>query len=100
MFTNRIRGPRPQMTWRILGYALVDIFGITLLSVGATWFVEKRPMLIHSFPTSMAEAAVSTIGGLVIMIWAVAHVLKELTRQSDAMQEKYARYQAENRHGE
>lgn len=92
---NPIRAPRPRLTLRILGFACADIFGLTTLAIGATWFIDKKPAVLATFPGSMAEAIVCSAGGIVVMTWGVINVLKELSKQAPEMQEKYARYVAD-----
>ena len=94
---NPTRAPRPRLTLRILGYACADIFGLTTLAIGATWFIDKKPTVLASFPTNMLEAGICAIGGLVVMFWGVVHVLQELAKQAPEMQAKYERYAAEKR---
>jgi len=95
MFNNPIRAPRPRLTLRILGFACADIFGLTALAIGATWFIENRPAVLATFPGSMAEAVVCSASGLVLMVWGVVNVLKEMAKQAPEMQEKYTRYVAD-----
>lgn len=89
---NPHRPPRPRLTARIALYALVDVFGLTCLSIGGSWFVAGKGALIQGFPTSMAEAVACTAGGLIVMVWAVAKLLRELAKQGPEMQARYAQY--------
>lgn len=96
MLTNTTRPPRPRLTLRILAYASADIFGLTVLAIGGTWFIDRKPVLLQNTPGSMVEAIVCVLGGLVVMIWAVAHVMQEIAKQAPEMQKRYGRYIAEN----
>lgn len=92
---NPSRSPRPKLTWRIFSYACADIFGLTVLAISATWFIDYRPAVLATFPGNMAEAIVGSVAGFVVMFWGVAHVLRELAKQAPEMQKKYAAYAAE-----
>ena len=86
------RPPRPELTGRIALYALVDVFGLSCVGIGASWFAAGKGAILTNFPTSAAEAVVCTVGGAVIMIWAVARILREISKQGPQMQAKYEAY--------
>ncbi|KAB2920218.1 MAG: hypothetical protein F9K30_16545 [Dechloromonas sp.] len=92
MLNSRLRPPRPRLTGRILFYALADVFGLSCLAIGASWFVERKGAILANFPTSAVEAVACTAGGLVVMFWAVARILRELAKQSPEMKAKYDAY--------
>lgn len=92
MFNSRLRPPRPRLTGRILFYALADVFGLSCVAIGASWFVERKGAILANFPTSVAEAVACTAGGVVVMIWAVARILGELAKQAPEMKAKYDDY--------
>ena len=72
--------PRPQLTAAILLYAVVDVAGMVLFATGAMWFVHGKPLFIPGFPGGMIEAGVALVGGLLLMFWAAARILRELLR--------------------
>ena len=93
------RPPRPRLTARILAYALADVFGLSVFSIGASWFAAGKGAIIAGFPSSLAEAVACTIGGLVVMIWAVIRILREINKQGPELAARYSRYVAENHPG-
>ncbi len=86
------RPPRPKLTGRIFAYALVDVFGLFCVGVGASWFAAGKGAILTNFPTSAAEAVACTVGGIVVMLWAVSRILRELAKQAPEMQVKYDTY--------
>ena len=94
MINSEFRPPRPRLTLPIAGYALADVFGLTSLALGASWFVASKGAIIEGFPASMAEAVACTLGGAVVMFWAVARILREIAKQGPQMQAEYERYVA------
>ena len=88
------RPPRPRLTARIMLYALADIFGLTCVALGAAWFVIGKGAILASFPGSTAEAVAAIAGGVAVMVWSVARILRELARQGPEMQAKYDAYLA------
>lgn len=90
------RPPRPRMTGRIALYALGDVFGLSCFAMGVSWFAAGKGALFASFPTSMAEAAASAIGGIAVMIWSAGHIMREIQKQGPDLQMRYERYVREN----
>lgn len=86
MLNPGIRPPRPRLTGRIFAYALVDVFGLSCVGIGASWFAAGKGAILANFPTSAAEAVACTAGGAAVMIWAVAHILREIAKQAPEMQ--------------
>ena len=82
MLNNVTRPPRPRLTGPILAYALVDVFGLSCVGIGASWFAAGKAAILADFPTSLAEAVACTAGGVVVMIWAVARILREIAKQA------------------
>ncbi len=72
---------RPRLTLVILLFAVVDVAGMVLIATGIMWFVHGTPLFIPGFPTNMIEAGVSTVAGLLMMLWSAARILRELTKQ-------------------
>lgn len=96
MLNPGIRPPRPRLTGRIFAYALVDVFGLSCVGIGASWFAAGKGAILANFPTSAAEAVACTAGGAAVMIWAVAHILREIAKQAPEMQARYDAYIANN----
>jgi adenosylmethionine-8-amino-7-oxononanoate aminotransferase len=86
------RPPRPRLTGRIFTYALADVFGLTCVAIGASWFAAGKGAILANFPTSTAEAVACTAGGVAVMIWAVARILREIAKQGPEMQARYDAY--------
>jgi hypothetical protein len=75
---------RPQLTFKILFYAVFDVLGMVSFATGAMWLVRQQALFVEGFPTTTLEAVVATLGGLLLMIWAAAQIMRELlTRASD-----------------
>jgi hypothetical protein len=89
-----IRPPRPRLTGRIFAYAMVDVFGLSCVGIGASWFAAGKGAIMANFPASTAEAVACTAGGVAVMIWAVARILREIALQAPEMQAKYDAYLA------
>lgn len=87
-----IRPPRPTLTGPIFLYAMVDVFGLSCVGVGASWFAAGKGAILTNFPTSTAEAVACTAGGAVIMVWAVGRILREIAKQAPQMQARYDAY--------
>ena len=86
------RPPRPRLTGRIFAYALADVFGLTCVAIGASWFAAGKGAILANFPTSTAGAVACTAGGVAVMIWAVARILREIAKQGPEMQARYDAY--------
>lgn len=72
---------RPRLTLKIVYYALFDVAGMLLFASGLMWLLREESLFSRSFPASTAEAAVATVGGIALMLWAAARILRELIRQ-------------------
>lgn len=69
---------RPQLTLKILFYAVFDVVGIVLFATGLMWLTREQALFVRGFPTSTAEALAATVIGLALMIWAAAQILRQL----------------------
>ena len=69
---------RPRLTLKILGYEVFDMAGMIALATGALWLARGQTLFIAGFPTNLAEALAALVGGLALMIWAAAQILREL----------------------
>ncbi|MBL8467805.1 hypothetical protein [Methyloversatilis discipulorum] len=91
---NTTRPPRPRLTGRIFLYAMVDVFGLFCVAIGASWFAAGKGAILATFPSSTAEAVACTVGGVVVMLWSVSRILREIAAQAPEMQAKYEAYLA------
>ena len=73
---------------------MVDVFGLSCVGIGASWFAAGKGAILANFPTSTAEAVACTAGGAAVMIWAVARILREIAKQAPEMQARYDAYLA------
>ena len=96
MLNPGIRPPRPRPTGRIFAYALVDVFGLSCVGTAAGGFPAGKGATLANFPPPPAEAVACTAGGAAVMIWAVAHILREIAKQAPEMQARYDAYIAKN----
>ena len=92
MTHSQLRPPRAKLTRRIFAYALVDVFGLSCVGIGASWFASGKGAILENFPTSAVEAVVCTAGGAVVMLWSVARILREIAKQAPEMQVQYDDY--------
>ena len=72
---------RPQLTLKIMFYALFDVLGMVILATGGAWFKSGKPLFFPNFPTNTFEALAAIVIGGAIMIWAAAQVLREMLKQ-------------------
>jgi len=96
MLNSPLRPPRPRLTGPILLYAIADVFGLSCLGIGASWFAAGKGAILANFPSSAAEAVACTAGGIAVMIWAVARILREIAKQGPEMQAHYDDYIAKH----
>ena len=73
---------RPRLTLSILLFAAVDIAGMVLFATGAMWFAHGTPLFLPNYPNDPFEAGVALAGGLLLMVWAAARILRELLKQT------------------
>ena len=73
---------RPRLTLPILLFAAVDIAGMVLFATGAMWFAHGTPLFIPNYPNGSFEAGAALAGGLLLMVWAAARILRELLNQT------------------
>ena len=58
--------------------ALVDAAGMALLATGAFWLASGQHLLVRGFPSSNLEAGMVLSFGLILMVWSVAGILREI----------------------
>lgn len=92
MLNSSTRPPRPRLTGPIFWFAMLDVFGLSCVGIGASWFAAGKPAILANFPTSAVEAVACTAGGIVVMIWAIGRILREIARQAPEMQARYDAY--------
>jgi hypothetical protein len=73
-------------------YALADVAGLSCVGIGASWFAAGKGAIVTGFPNSAAEAVACTAGGVAVMLWAIARILRELGKQAPQMQARYDAY--------
>lgn len=76
---------RPQLTLKILFFAGLDVVGMVVFATGALWLARGQELFVRGFPTSTAEALLLLVGGLLLMVWAVAKILRELIKPASAL---------------
>lgn len=69
---------RMRVTPKVLFYALLDVAGMLVLASGAMWLARGQTLFIPDFPASTPGAVLSVVGGIALMVWAVAGILREL----------------------
>ena len=74
------RTARPQLTLRILLYAIFDVAGMVLFATGALWLAQGKALFVAGFPTSMTEAIAALVVGLGAMLWSAAQILRQLLK--------------------
>jgi hypothetical protein len=72
------RPPRPRLKPAVLLYLALDLVGMVLFASGVLWFAQGRTLFISGYPTSAFEAGVALVGGLLLMIWSAARILRVL----------------------
>lgn len=97
MLNSPIRPPRPRLTGKLFLYGLVDVFGLSCVAIGGSWFFAHKPVLFRDFPTSTVEAVACAAGGIAVMIWAVGHIYQEMGKQAPAVQADIDAHVAERR---
>lgn len=63
---------------RIAAYALADLFGLFCVILGISGLLGKPGVILANFPRSTAEAYVCAVGGVVVMLWALSRILREM----------------------
>ena len=75
---NTPRPPRPRLKPAILLFLALDLVGMALFATGALWFAQGRTLFIPGYPTGALDAGIAIVGGLLLMIWSAARILREL----------------------
>ena len=69
---------RPRPTLKILFYAIFDVVGMVAFATGALWLLREQHLFVRDFPTSAPQAVLALFGGLLLMGWSIAMILREL----------------------
>ena len=69
---------RLRLTPKVLAYIACDVLGIVLFSSGSLWLIRGLPLFFRDFPATKAEAFIALGGGLVLMVYAIARLLREM----------------------
>lgn len=72
---------KPKLTWRLVKYMLIDCLGLALFSIGLASLMSGGPVLIPNFPSNKIEAVTVMLAGIVIAIYAVGQVMREMASQ-------------------
>lgn len=75
---------RPRITAWIVLYALIDVLGMLLFSTGVMWLARRQGLFLHDFPQGFPDALAVTLAGLVLMVWAVSRILRELLKSAES----------------
>ena len=67
---------RPNL--KIILLALADAAGMVLFASGAFWLWKTQHLIFRAFPNSDIEAGLCLGGGLLLMVWSVAGILREI----------------------
>jgi membrane protein implicated in regulation of membrane protease activity len=73
---------RPQLTPKIMLYALFDVLGMIILATGGAWFSTGKDLFIPNFPTNAFQAILAILAGAALMVWAAAQVLREMLKRT------------------
>ena len=75
---------RARPSLKILLLALADALGMALVATGGFWLWKGQHLIVRAFPNNSMEAGFCLAGGLLLMIWSVAGILREmLARAAD-----------------
>lgn len=77
------RPQRPQLTLKVLYFALFDVLGMLVFASGATWLANGQSLFVANIPRNSLEAIGLCIAGIALMIWAAAQILRELLKRSN-----------------
>ena len=72
---------RSRLSPAILFLAITDVTGMVLLATGAMRFAHGAAPLLPDVSTSAVSTGASTTIGLLLMFWAAARILREVTKQ-------------------
>jgi len=72
---------RPRVTAKVMLYALLDVAGTLIFASGLMWLARQQTLFIPDFPTGTATAILTVATGVALMLWSVAGILRELSRQ-------------------
>lgn len=71
---------KPQLTLKILFYAVFDVLGMLVFASGATWLAKGQVLFLKNLPGNTFEALLMSAAGLALMLWAAAQILRELVK--------------------
>lgn len=89
MLNTAARPPRPRLTGPIFAFAMLDVFGLSCVGIGGSWFAAGKGAILSDFPNSAVEAVACTAGGIAVMIWAIGHILREIAKQAPELQARH-----------
>ena len=71
-------GQRPQVTLKVMCYALLDAVGMLVFASGLMWLARHETLFIPGFPTGTGTAVLTVVAGIALMVWSAARILREL----------------------
>ena len=80
----RSRRWRPQLTFQMMQWALVDVVGLSILAIGGLYLVRGRAAFTN-FPSSTVEAVALVAAGVVLVFVAAVKMLAEVLAQQPPM---------------
>jgi len=81
---------RPRLTLKVLFYAIFDVVGMVAFATGATWLARDQTLFFRDFPSGTAQAVLVLLGGIALMLWAAAQIVRELIKQPQPAAEGHA----------
>lgn len=72
---------RPRLTLKVLFYAIFDVAGMILFATGVIWLARDETLFIRDFPNNAVQAVLALLGGIALMLWAAAQIVRELIKQ-------------------
>jgi hypothetical protein len=78
------RRHRPRVTAKVMLYALLDVAGTLILASGLMWLARQQALFVPDFPTDTTTAVLTVAAGFALMLWSVAGIIRELSRQRPA----------------
>jgi hypothetical protein len=70
----------PQVTAKVMCYALLDAVGMLVFASGLMWLARHETLFIPDFPTGTITAVLTVIAGIALMVWSAARILRELAK--------------------
>jgi len=72
------RSPLPRLTPAFWGWALLDLVGVLILTVGAAWLIQGRAAILPGFPAHGVHAWSCVAGGGILLFVAAVKMMVEV----------------------